>query len=210
MMEDEKKSTQKSLEICENFLSFVDQSRPGLLGDIGDASKPSSRVAEYMPLPVAPSLSWLINAEGLSSVHKEATSWRLRLLRHLYGLDRNIPAQHRVLACSDNEQTSDEQNIREELNGTEALLEFCKQAEEEVKRPQMHLFEDVVAGDNSRQAIVTTLKDLISAKRVKVGNNSEQALGNMSDESIQQFFRRDVSSYDQGSTTGKRPEFVRG
>jgi hypothetical protein len=208
-MEDEKKSTQKSLEICEEFLSFIDHSRPGLLGDMGDASTPPLRPVERMPLPVAPSLSWLINSEGLSSIHKEATSWRSQLLRHLYGLNRNIPPQQRFLTFSDNEPTSDEQSIREELSGTEALLEFCKQAGEEVKRPQMHLFEDVVAGDNSRQAIVTTLEDLISAKRIKVGNNSDQALGNMSDESIRYFFRRDVSSDDQGGTTAKRPEFVK-
>lgn len=209
MMEDEKKSTQKSLEICEEFLLFVDQSRPSLLGDTGDASGPVSRPVEPMALPVAPSLPWLINAEGLSSLQKEATSWRLRLLRHLYGLDRNIPAQQRFQISSDNEQTSDKESIREELSGTEALLEFCKQAEEEANRPRAHLFEDVVAGDNSRQAIVTTLEDLISAKRVKVGNNSDQALGNMSDESIQQFFRRDAHSNDEGSKAGKRPEIVK-
>lgn len=211
MMEDEKKSTQKSLEICEEFLLFIDQSRPDLLGDIGDASTPAlrPRSVEYMPLPVAPSLSRLINADGLSSMHKEATSWRSQLLRHLYGLDRNIPAPQRFLTYSNNEPISDEQSIREELSGTEALLEFCKQAEEEVKRPHMHLFEEVVAGDNSRQAIVTTLDDLISAKRIKVGNNSDQALGNMSDQSIQHFFRNDVSSNGQRGTTGKRPEIVK-
>lgn len=32
LMEDEKNSTQKSLEICEQFLSLIDQSRPNLLG----------------------------------------------------------------------------------------------------------------------------------------------------------------------------------
>lgn len=209
MMEDEKKSTQKSLEICEGFLSFIHQSRPGLLGDTEDASSSASRSVEPMSLPIAPSLPWLINAEGLSSLHKEVTSWRLRLLRHLYGLDQNIPAQQRSLMCSDNKQTSESQSIREELSGTEALLEFCKQAEEEANRPRTHLFEDVIAGDNSRQAVVTTLDDLISAKRIKVGNNSDQALGKMSDASIQNFFRLDVHSTDQDSKAGKRPEMTK-
>ncbi|KAJ5935942.1 hypothetical protein N7454_005240 [Penicillium verhagenii] len=70
----------------------------------------------------------------------------------------------------------------------------------------MHLFEDVVAGDNSRQAIVTTVDDLISAKRITVGNNSDQVLGNISNESIQHFVRRDANSNDQGSPAGMQPE----
>ena len=209
LMEDEKRSTQKSLEICADFLSFIHQSQPSLLGDTGDASMTALRPTEPIQQPVAPSLPWLINAEGLSSLHKEVTSWRLRLLRHLYGLDQNFPAQQRSLVSPDNEQTSDKQSIREELSGTEALLEFCKQAEEEANRPRTHLFEDVVAGDNSRQAVVTTLDDLISAKRIKVGNNSDQALGNMSHGTIQTFFRRDVYTNDQANKVGKRPETVK-
>lgn len=98
-------------------------------------------------------------------------------------------------------QARKDQGFREELNRTEALLEFCKWAEEEVNRPRTHYFEDVSTGDNSQQAIITTLDDLISAKRIKSGNNSYQALGRMADESIQTFFRRPepgVSSDDQG------------
>ncbi|KAJ6005657.1 hypothetical protein N7451_003601 [Penicillium sp. IBT 35674x] len=185
MMEDEKNSTQKSLDICEQFLGFIDQARPSLLGDVGQASRPFGQT----PLSVAPSLSWLINAEGLNSAQKEITSWKLRLLQHMYGVGQNIQGQQRYLPNLTDEPTSAEQDFREELSGTEELLAFCKQAEEEANRPRTHYFEDISTGDNSRQAIVTTLEDLISAKRVKSGDSSFQALGRMSDESIQSFFR---------------------
>ncbi|KAJ5803184.1 uncharacterized protein N7503_005634 [Penicillium pulvis] len=185
MMEDEKNSTQKSLDICEQFLGFIDQARPSLLGDVGQSSRPFS----HTPLSAAPTLSWLINAEGLNSAQKEITSWKLRLLQHMYGVGQNMQGQQRYLPNVAEEQTSAEQDFREELSGTEDLLAFCKQAEEEANRPRTHYFEDISTGDNSRQAIVTTLEDLISAKRVKSGDSSYQALGRMSDESIQSFFR---------------------
>ncbi|KAI2735564.1 hypothetical protein DTO013E5_4669 [Penicillium roqueforti] len=50
VMEEEKENTQMSLKICEEFLSFIDQSRRGLLGDTEDSSRP----VESKPLRVAP------------------------------------------------------------------------------------------------------------------------------------------------------------
>ncbi|KAJ5173410.1 hypothetical protein N7492_006003 [Penicillium capsulatum] len=196
MMEEEKNSTQKSLDVCEQFLTLIDESRPSLSGDM----RHSSRLLDRTPSSVVPSLSWLINAEGLNSAQKEITSWKLRLLQHLHGIGRNMQGQQNHLPQLESGQAREDQGFKEELNGTEALLEFCKRAEEEANRPRTHYFEDVSTGDNSRQAIITTLDDLISAKRIKSGNNSYQALGRMADESIQSFFRRPepgVTSDDQ-------------
>lgn len=198
-MEEEKDSTQKSLDICERFLTLIDQSRTSLLGVLGFASEQSDQT----PSSVAPNLSWLINAEGLNSTQKEVTSWKLRLLQHLFGIGKNIQGPRLDLPRSNNGQTSEQQAFQEEFSGTESLLEFCKQAEEEANHPGTHKFEDVSTGDNSRQVIATTLKDLISAKRIKSGHKSFQALGQMSNESIQTVFRRPEPSsaytYDRRS-----------
>lgn len=201
-MEDEKNSTQKSLEICEQFLSLIDQSRPSLMGEVAHSSRPF----DHEPSFFNPNVSCLINAEGLNSTQKEIVSWKLRLLQHLHGVGRIVHGQQRSLPRSNNEQESEEKIFREELSGTESLLNFCKQVEEEAKQPRTHYFEDVNTGDNSRQAIVTTLEDLISAKRIKSGNNSFQALGRMADESIQSFFNCAMpndGSKDQAQQEGK-------
>ncbi|KAF9894402.1 hypothetical protein FE257_007905 [Aspergillus nanangensis] len=59
--------------------------------------------------------------------------------------------------------------------------------------------EDITTGDDSRQVIATTLNDLISAKRIKSGHQSYQALGQMSNESIQAIFlRSEPSKQDKG------------
>ncbi|KAJ5223232.1 hypothetical protein N7468_007774 [Penicillium chermesinum] len=192
VMEDEKNSTKKSLEICDKFLVLIDQSRPQLLG----MDEQSSRMGDYTPSPaaldphIARSMPFLINSEGLFSTQKELSSWRLKLLKHLIGLDGNVRRQQqRYLPSAESELRPEEESYQEELSGTEALLELCKQAEGEANRQGTHFFEDVSTGNNSRQAIVTTLDDLISAKRIKSGDSSFQALGNMSNESIQCFFR---------------------
>lgn len=202
-MEEEKDSTQKGLDICEQFLTLIDQSRSSLLGGLGLASNHFDQTSSSM----APNLSWLINAEGLNSTHKEVTSWKLQLLQHLFGVGKNIQRPQLYLPQSSNEKTPEQQTFQEEFRGTEALLEFCKQAEENANQPRTHYFEDVSTGDNSRQAITTTLKDLISAKRIKSGNGSYQALGQMSNESIQTVFRRaepsSASTDDQGIAKGK-------
>lgn len=165
---------------------------------MGEVSK-SSRLFDQASFFRNHNGSWLINAEGLNSTCKEITSWKLRLLQHLYGVDRIVQEQQRYLPYLKDDQESEEQSFREELSGTETLLNFCKriEEEEEANRLRTHCFEDVTTGDNSRQAIVTTLDDLISAKRIKSGDNSLQALGNMADESIQSFFNSAVP--DAGS-----------
>lgn len=202
LMEEEKNSTQKSLEICEQFLSLIDQSRPSLLGEVAHSLSLFDPTSSFFN----PKVSSLINAEGLNSIYKEITSWKLYLLQHLHGVDRIVQGQQRNMPRLNNEPEPVEQNFREELNGTESLLNFCKQVEEEAKQQRTNYFEDVTTGDNSRQAIVTTLEDLISAKRIKSGNNSYQALGRMADESIQSFFNCAIpndGSNDQVEQEGK-------
>jgi hypothetical protein len=196
LIEEEKDSTQKSLEICEQFFSLINQSRPSLLGEVAHSSSPF----DQMPSFFNPTASSLINAEGLNSTSKEITSWKVRLLQHLHGVDRIVQGQQRSMPRLNNEPESEEQNFKEELSGTESLLNFCKQVEEEAKQQRTHFFEDVSTGDNSRQAIVTTFEDLISAKRIKSGNNSYQALGRMADESIQSFFN---SAMPNDGSTGQ-------
>lgn len=204
-MEEEKNSTQKSLDICHQFLSFITQTRSSLLGDSELALKDYDQ--DYSS--TAPNLSWLINAEGLNSTYKEVVSWRLRLLQHLHEFGKNAHPTPVGLPQPNNRQSSKQQSFQEEYKDTEALLEFCQQAEEAANQTRTHHFEDITTGDDSRQVIATTLNDLISAKRIKSGHQSYQALGQMSNESIQAIFLRpEPSKQDKGqdnTETFQRP-----
>ncbi|KAK6337870.1 hypothetical protein TWF696_001348 [Orbilia brochopaga] len=66
-------------------------------------------------------------------------------------------------------------------------LAICAQASEQAKSERINVFEDVTAHDDGDQIVVSTLGDLISAKRITVGSRSLQLLGQMSDESLQHF-----------------------
>ncbi|KAL2845936.1 hypothetical protein BJY01DRAFT_213790 [Aspergillus pseudoustus] len=180
-MEDEKQSTQKSLDICQQFLLLVDQSWSNLLGDLENASREPSRRISSSERPMQ---STLINAEGLNSARKEIMSWKLQLLQNLYQFDKQLPMTRPDSPPLSEGLSFEKQNFQEEVQGTEALLEFCKHASAELNQPRMNYYEDVTAGDNSHLAVVTTLKDLISAKRIKSGNGSKLVLGQMSDDTL--------------------------
>ncbi|KAJ6260665.1 hypothetical protein Dda_4892 [Drechslerella dactyloides] len=66
-------------------------------------------------------------------------------------------------------------------------LAICAQASEQAKSERINVFEDITAHDDGDQIVVSTLGDLISAKRITVGSRSLQLLGQMSDESLQHF-----------------------
>ncbi|KAH8703885.1 hypothetical protein BGW36DRAFT_287375 [Talaromyces proteolyticus] len=183
-MEDEKQSTQKSLDICEHFLALMEESRSSLLGDLESAPEKSYQ-GHFRDIP---SQSSLINEEGLSSTHKEFTRWKIQLMQHLFKVDKQLPVTRFDIPLLSDGLSTEQQIFQEEVKGIEDLLEFCKRVGKEAHQPRTNYYEDVTAGDNSRVAVVTTLKDLISVKRIKSGNGSQLALGQMSDDSLQSFF----------------------
>ncbi|KAL5342679.1 hypothetical protein BJX70DRAFT_269047 [Aspergillus crustosus] len=184
-MEDEKQSTQKSIHICQQFLDFLDQSQSSLLGNLESAPKKPYQQLSSSQRPMQS--SW-INAEGLNSARKELMSWRIQLLQNLYEVDKQLPTSRPDIPLLGDGPTSEQQTFQEEVQGTEALLEFCEHAKREVNQPRTNYYEDVTAEDNSHLAVVTTLKDLISAKRIKSGIGSKLVLGQMSDDTIQSVF----------------------
>ncbi|KAL4900142.1 hypothetical protein BDW74DRAFT_104538 [Aspergillus multicolor] len=184
-MEDEKQSTQKSLDICQQFFTLLDQSQSRLLEDLERAPKEPPQQHSSFQRPMQSSL---INAEGLNSARKEIMSWKIQLLQNLYEVEKNLPITRLDIPLLRDGLDSEQQIFREEVQGTEALLEFCKHAGTEANQRHMNYYEDVTAGDNSHLAVVTTLKDLISAKRIKSGNGSKLILGQMSDDTIQSVF----------------------
>ncbi|KAK0301835.1 hypothetical protein LTR82_018101 [Friedmanniomyces endolithicus] len=67
-------------------------------------------------------------------------------------------------------------------------LEFCDEALRNADHHRTNLYEDVSVADDSQQYIVSTIGDLICAKRVTTGSRSVIVMGQMSDESLQRSF----------------------
>ena len=110
-VENEKNSAQRSLKVCEQFLSPIGQSRPSLMGEVAHSSRPFDHASSFFN----PNVSWLFSADGPNSTHKKIMSWKLRLLQHLLGVSRIVQGQQQYLPRSNNEQESEEQIFREEL-----------------------------------------------------------------------------------------------
>ncbi|KAL4887805.1 hypothetical protein BDV59DRAFT_189892 [Aspergillus ambiguus] len=182
-MEAEKQSTQRGLDICDQFLNFMNQSRSSLFEDFEHASRES-----HPPYTIPPRPSSLISADWFNSAHKELLSGKIRLLQYLSEVEKQFPRRKTNLSPLEIDRTSDFRNFRDEVSGTEALLTFCKKVEEEANERRTNYYENIDVGDNTRLAVVTTLKDLISAKNIKSGNGSRIVFGQMSDDTIQNVF----------------------
>jgi hypothetical protein len=104
--------------------------------------------------------------------------------------------------------SAEQQTFQDEAMGTEDSLKFCRQVEEEAGQRHTNYYEDITTGDDSRVAVVTTFRDLISAKRIKSGNRSKLALGQMSNSSIQSIFVDTATSRAPASrkTASERPK----
>jgi hypothetical protein len=184
-MQEELESTQHGLEICAQFSSYIGQIRSSSLQKMTQASGKSERG----PDPPEYNIPWLILAEALSSAEREIVSSRLRLLQYRHA-QRSQPwlSQQRGLLPA-NEHTSERSDIKEEAESIKESLNFFDRVSEETSEGRMNYFEDVSTGDKSKQVIVTTLKDLISARRITSGSGSLQVLGQLSEDSLNNVLR---------------------
>jgi hypothetical protein len=68
-----------------------------------------------------------------------------------------------------------EQSLEEEVDSITDSLSLCDRAASQEDGIRRNLFEDVSVGDDSQQ-IMVSMKELISAKRVKAGSRSTQVM----------------------------------
>jgi predicted nucleic acid-binding Zn-ribbon protein len=133
---------------------------------------------------------------------------------HLENLDDKLEALSIQEIRANEENIAGRRRIQEEIDSAKECLAVCAQASEHADKVRTNVFEDVTAAQNSDQVVVSTLGDLISAKRITAGVGATQWLGQMSDTSLQQLARsrgidlssgsrivRDVAEQDRGSIT---------
>ena len=186
MMEEEIESTQRGLEICDQFSAYIEQTRSISLQRMTQA--PSTSDLGSSPLEY--NVPWLILAQALNSAEREIITSRLRLLQYRH--ERGIhfrPSQYRRLPPQDN-GSSEQSDIQEEADNIKESLHFFDRVSEETSKNRTNYYEDIATGDRSTQAVVTTLKDLISARRITSGSDSFQILGQLSDDSLQRMLHK--------------------
>lgn len=96
-----------------------------------------------------------------------------------------------------------EKSLREDIDSIKDCLALCARASRDADKVRTNVFEDVSAARNAHQIIVSTLDDLISAKRVTAGVDAKQWLGQMSDATVRALARSHGVDLDRvHKTTG--------
>jgi hypothetical protein len=111
------------------------------------------------------------------------------LEEHLQQMDNRMQSlsAQRVMTEDGNDAAS--QRTQETVDNINKCIGICDGAIEQANHPRTNAFNDISAGPDSYQVIVTTLEDLISARRVTAETRATQCLGRMSDASLQQISR---------------------
>ncbi|KAJ5117561.1 hypothetical protein N7448_011193 [Penicillium atrosanguineum] len=204
MMEEERQSTQHGLDICEQFSAYIEQTRSTSL----EMMTRVSTTSEVGSSPIENNIPWLILAQALNSAEKEVIGSRLRLLQHCH--ERGV--QPRLLyyrkSLLQHDETGEQNKSQEEAENIKESLNFFDRISQETSGNRTNHFEDITTGDRSTQAVVSTLKDLISARRITSGSDSLQVLGQVSDDSLQRMLRDRQKTTEQGGRTATESKTV--
>ena len=186
-MQEEKDSTEKCLDICATVKSHISEVKSSVFQNISTRSGQSQG-------PIT-SLDGLILAHTTASDALDQCNGTLEmaasaLKRHLQDVDDRLKGQNFASTAPSSTSDKSHEKVEQDLNSTKEGLKqglaICAEASSKATEERVNVFEDVKIADDGQQVIVSTIGDLIMAKRVTAGNRSQQWMGQMSDASFQQ------------------------
>ncbi|CAG5174582.1 uncharacterized protein ALTATR162_LOCUS7817 [Alternaria atra] len=155
-----------------------------------------------------------VSASAVQEFKKMLKNTDTDLKDHLENLGGKLEALSIQESSANNENIASRRRIQEEIDSAKGCLTVCAQAFEHADKVRTNVFEDVSAAQDAHQVVVSTLSDLISAKRVTAGVGATQWLGQMTDAALQELAKsrgvdlssgssiaRGVDEQDRGSIT---------
>jgi predicted nucleic acid-binding Zn-ribbon protein len=195
-IQEEIESTKQCLSICTAFSRDIDRIRPSIFKNI---AIPPGTVDQSAVSNVGPVTAQFMTNQTLESCDTVLKNQVQQLQKHLQDLfDQLIHLQSNPNGVRAEDET-ERQRIQDELEATKQSLAICAAASERATKNRLNVYEDVLLEEDGRQYIVSTIGDLISAKRISAGARSTQCLGQVSDESFQKML---VVSTSQTSGIG--------
>ena len=183
-IQEEKQSAEQCLSICAAVSAHIEQFQSSnVFEDI--ASPPDSHRATLNPRknPDSAQLFTIGSLKACRETMDSSTTW---LRKHLQDLDSKLAALRARPKQISTAQAAEQERIQEEIESVKQCLTICANASELAQQERVNIFEDVSMADDGHQVIVSTLGDLILARRVTAGARSMQLMGQMSDDSLQQ------------------------
>jgi hypothetical protein len=182
-LQEERDSTQKCLEICAHVLTQIDEVHPNASINIS---------ATYQaPITTLSSLTsaQLVTSSTMNACRENLTNTITQLRRRLQDINNRLqPFSLQPLNISI-EQAAEQEKLKEEREYVKQSLDMCTEASKQANQERTNVFEDISMADNGYQFIVSTVGELISARRITIGSGSLQLMGQISDDSLQQVSR---------------------
>lgn len=206
-IQEERDSTQQCLSICTQVYNHIDQVQSSTFEDV---TTPHDGYQEPTNTFSNPSSARLFTSKSFKTCRMTLDNSSTWLKSHLQDLDDRLLAHSSRPRKISNEQAAEQEAIQEEIDSVKQCLTICAQASAQADQDRSNIFEDVSMGEDSQQVIVSTIGDLISAKRVTAGARSTQLMGQMSDGSLQHFSRNGghiATKKAKGLETGIAGEF---
>jgi hypothetical protein len=180
-IQEERESTQQCLDICAQVLTQIDQLQPNAFINISAAYQ--APVTTLSGLTSAQ----LVTSNAFKACKERLTNTTTQLERQLQDINNRLQKFSSQPLNISNEEGAEQERMKEERDCIKQSLDICTEAFRQANQERTNVFEDISMADNGYQVLVSTVGDLISARRVTVGSGSLQIVGQMSDDSLQQF-----------------------
>lgn len=164
---EEKESTQQGLEICAQLSTRIEQLR--------------STVKEHHRWSDRPSASKLVKS-SLSSANSTVEDLMSRLQAHELEVGK-----HMQMLRVGGSQASDGNldKLRETQESIRQCVDVVSQANDGILTERRNVFEDITMADDSYDFSVSTVGDLVTARRINLKGRARHVGGQISDESYQ-------------------------
>jgi len=181
-MLEEKKSTQQGLEICARLSAQIEQLEP--------------TPVEYTQFANHPSAHKFVK-DGLHATRGAVRTLVSQLQNHEDEIDRRMDAMRSTASLS-KADAADLAQLQVTKESIRQCIKVVSDADDTLVIQRQNLFEDITLSDDALNFTISTVGDLVTARRINLTGRSLNVGGQISDESYQKSIdaisRRDVSS----------------
>ncbi|CAG8092626.1 unnamed protein product [Penicillium salamii] len=179
-LQEEKQSTEQCLMICTKFYEHIEKVG-SQVETCPEPDKSNAGVSVNMQYRAKQALCNLLRdfKSDLATTSSEFNN----IIERLEHQQTVLPSRPAHIS---GKNAAAMQQIQEERNSTAQCLTICADATKHSEEIQSNIFEDITSGHDSQQYVISSIGQLITAKRINTGSRSLLMLGQMSDDTIRQ------------------------
>ena len=179
-IQEERDSTQKCLDICAEVSAHIDQLQPNAIVNISAPYQATVATLSGLTSPQK------VVYDTLKACREYLTNSTGQLERQLQGINTRLQSFSQQPLDPSDERAAERDRLQEERESIKQSLGICAEASTQAHQKQSNVWEDMSMGDDAREFLVSTVGDLISARRITLASKSVLVSGQMSDQSLQQ------------------------